>query len=414
MRRLRKRIFIAAGHNTVCFGSGRKEFHPKQPMPTFETYIKDAANGVLAQIPHPDFDEGVIANFMAGRFLKQGNLPGFLPMAVPGLKGKPCTRVEGACGSGGLALAAAARSILAETADTVFVLGFEVQNLVKAVYVADILAGAGYFNGERKQGHAFFFPGTFSDRAGAYYERYGKDEARKGMAKWFERAILNARKNPKAQEHANAVPDLIALGMTAPDGRKFVPHLNLYDCSKVSDGASALVMASEEGLKRLGLKPEQAIELAGFHGSEGDITARPSDPTVLENTGRAARGALEMAGIGKEGVGVLELHDCFSITGLLALESIGFAQPGRGPAFVADGGVAPEGPLPTNLSGGLCGFGHPVGATGVRQMVDLFEQLAGKAPNPARMGRPGKEHGMMVSMGGNDMTVTALVVRKAA
>lgn len=413
MRPMGKRVFLAAGHNTVCFGSGRKEFHPKQPMPTFESYLKDAAQGVLAQVPHPDFDEGVIANFMAGRFLKQGNLPGFLPMAVPGLKGKPCVRVEGACGSGGLALAAAARSILAGTADTVFVMGFEVQNLVKAVYVADILAGAGYFNGERKRGHAFFFPGTFSDRAGAYYQRYGEAEARKGMAKWFERAILNARKNPKAQEHHNAASDLVALGMTPPDGRKFVPHLNLYDCSKVSDGASALVMASEEGLKRLGLAKAEAIELAGFHGSEGDITGRPADPTVLENTARAAQGALGMAGIGKENIGVLELHDCFSITGLLALESLGFAAPGKAPGFVAEGGVAPEGPLPVNLSGGLCGFGHPVGATGVRQMVDLLEQFTGKAPNPAKVGRAGKEHGMMVSMGGNDMTVTALVVRKA-
>jgi acetyl-CoA C-acetyltransferase len=413
MRRLRRRIFIAAGHNTVCFGSGRKEFHPKQPMPAFETYIRDAARGVLDQIPNPVFDEGVIANFMAGRFLKQGNLPGFLPMAVPGLLGKPCVRVEGACGSGGLALAAAARSILAETAETVFVLGFEVQNLLKAVYVADILAGAGYFNGERKRGHAFFFPGTFSDRAGAYYQRYGEAETRRGMAKWYERAILNARLNPKAQEHQNDAADPAALGMTPPDGRKFVPHLNLFDCSKVSDGASALVMASEEGLDRLGLRKADAIELAGFHGSEGDITRPPADPTVLENTGKAARGALEMAGIGADGIGVLELHDCFSITGLLALESIGFAAPGKAPGFVADGGVAPEGPLPVNPSGGLCGFGHPVGATGVRQMVDLCEQLRGKAPNPIRLGLSGREHGMMVSMGGNDMTVTALVARKA-
>ncbi len=417
MRKLRRRIFIGAGFNTMCFGSGRKEFHPKLPMPTFESYLREAAAGSLAQVPHPDFDEGVIANFMAGRFLKQGNLPGFLPMAVPGLKGKPCSRVEGACGSGGLALAAAARSILAEMADTVFVAGFEVQNTLKAVYVADVLAGAGYFNGERKQGHAFFFPGAFSDRAGAYGERYGKDLARQAMAKWFELSIVNARRNPKAQEFHNTAADPLALGMTTPDGRKFVHHLNLFDCSKVSDGASALVMASEEGLRRLGLKREAMIELTGFHGSEGDITARPADPTVLENTGKAAQGAWEMAGVGKGDIGVLELHDCFSITGLLALESLGFAAPGAATRLVLDGHTARDGSLPTNLSGGLGGFGHPVGATGVRQMVDLFEQLRGLAPNPATpsgTGPSGKEHGMMVSMGGNDMTVTALVVRRAA
>jgi len=282
---------------------------------------------------------------------------------------------------------------------------------LKAVYGADVLAGAGYFNGHRKSGHAFFFPGLFSDRAGAYGERHGRERARRGMAKWYEQSILNARKNPKAQEFANAAGDLFALGMTEPDGRRFVPHLNLYDCSKVSDGAASIVAASEEGLSRLGIPKNRAVELAGFHGSEGDITENPSDPAVLENTGAAARGALDMAGIGRGDIGWLELHDCFSITGLLALESIGFAAAGGAPGFVLEGGISPEGPLPTNLSGGLGGFGHPVGATGVRQMADLLEQLTGRAPNQAH---PRKDHGMMVSMGGNDKTVTALIVKRAA
>lgn len=410
-RGLRKKVYFGAGFTTTFLGPGRPEFHPKQAMPAFEAYLGETAQGTLAQLSGPDFDEGVMANFMAGRFLRQGNLPGFLPMAVPNLLGKPCTRVEGACGSGGLALVAAAKSILAETAETVFVAGFEVMNTVKAVYGADVLAAAGYYNGHRKDGHAFFFPGVFSDRAGAYGERHGAETARQGMAKWYELAILNARKHPKAQEHHNQAADPYALGLTPPDGRKFVPHLNLFDCSKVTDGAASLVVASEEGLRKLGLEKEQCIELAGFQGSEGDITRMPEDPTVLENTGRAAQGALEMAGIAKGDIGVLELHDCFSITGLLALESIGFAGAGRGPAFVLDGNTAPGGGLPTNLSGGLCGFGHPVGASGVRQMVDLLEQLTGRAPNP---GGSGKDHGMMISMGGNDKTVTALVVRRAA
>lgn len=407
----RKKVYFGAGFTTTFFGPGRPEFHPKKPMPAFEAYLGETAQGTLAQLPSPDFDEGVMANFMAGRFLRQGNLPGFLPMAVPDLLGKPCTRVEGACGSGGLALVAAAKSILSDLADTVFVAGFEVMNTLKAVYGADVLAAAGYYNGHRKEGHAFFFPGVFSDRAGAYGERYGAEISRQGMAKWYEQAILNARRHPKAQEHHNRAADPYALGLTPPDGRKFVPHLNLFDCSKVTDGAASLVVAGEEGLRRLGLEKELCVELAGFYGSEGDITSKPEDPTVLENTGRASQGALEMAGIAKGDIGALELHDCFSITGLLALESIGFAGAGRGAAFVLDGHTAPGGSLPTNLSGGLCGFGHPVGASGVRQMVDLLEQLTGKAPNP---GASRKDYGMMVSMGGNDKTVTSLVVRRPA
>jgi acetyl-CoA C-acetyltransferase/acetyl-CoA acyltransferase len=411
MKKLRKKVYLGAGATTVFMGSGRPEFDPKKPMPTFETYLRDTARDTLSQIPNPEFDEGVLANFMAGRFLKQGNLPGFLPFAVPGLKGKPCTRVEGACGSGGLALAAAIRSVLSDLADTVFVAGFEVQNTVKAVYGADVLAAAGYFNGERKNGHAFFFPGVFSDRAGAYGEKYGREPARRGMAKRYELSILNARKNPKAQEFHNKTENLLEKGMTPPDPKRFVPHLNLYDCSKVTDGAASLVVATEEGVKKLGLDKKTLVELAGFRSSEGDLTEKPADPTVLENTGIAARGALEMAGITRNEIGILELHDCFSISGLLALESIGFADKGKASTYVQDENTAPQGALPTNLSGGLGGFGHPVGATGVRQMVDLILQFAGKAENPAGIK---KDFGMMVSMGGNDKTVTSLVVRRPA
>jgi acetyl-CoA C-acetyltransferase len=409
MRKLRKKVYFSAGYTTVFMGTGRPEFKSRNPQPTFEAYLKETAQGTLAQIANPEFDEGVLANFMAGRFLKQGNLPGFLPFAVPALKGKPCMRVEGACGSGGLGLSMAAKTILSDMGDSVYITGFEIQNVLKAVYGADVLAGAGYFNGDRKQGHAYFFPGIFSERAGAYGEKYGKDLVRKGMAQWFTQSILNARTHPKAQEHFNKVQDLMELGMTPPNARQFVPHLNLFDCSKVSDGAASIVVASEEGLRKLGILKEDTVELVGFHSSEGDITEKPNDLTRLENTAGSALGALTMAGISPKEIGMLEVHDCFSITGLLALEAMGFVMPGKAPEFVLDGNTAPDSKLPTNLSGGLCGFGHPTGGTGIRQMVDLLQQMTGKAPNPAELKQ---DHGMMVSMGGNDKTVTALVVRR--
>ena len=100
----------------------------------------------------------------------------------------------------------AANAILADLADAVLVIGVEVQNTVKAIYGADILAGAGHYSRERKNGHAYFFPNLFSDRAGAYYEKCGQEETRKGMAEWYALAVENARSNPKAQEHHNADP----------------------------------------------------------------------------------------------------------------------------------------------------------------------------------------------------------------
>jgi acetyl-CoA C-acetyltransferase/acetyl-CoA acyltransferase len=405
-----KKVYAAAGYNTVYFGTGRKEFHPKKPMPAFESYLKETAEGTSKQVQNPDFDEGVIANFMASRFIKQGNLAGFLPFMMPSLRGKPCLRVEGACGSGGLGLASAVKSVLSGMAESVFVAGFEIQNTQKALYGADVLAGAGYYNGERKHGHAYFFPGVFSNRAGAYCQKHDKALARQGMAKWYELAILNARKSPKAQEHHNTTSDLFVLGMSAPNPKAFVEHLNFYDCSKVSDGASSIVIASEDGLKRLGLKKEDCVEIVGFASAEDDITQQPQDPTVLSTTATAAQKALRAAGISREQIGHLELHDCFTITGLLALESMGFAAAGQGGRFVLDGNTAHDGSVPVNLSGGLVGFGHPTGATGVRQLVDILHQMTGRADNQAKLK---KDHAMMISMGGNDKTVTAIIATRA-
>ncbi len=408
MKKFRKRIFVTAGFNTLYFGPGRKEFDPEKPMPTFEHYLQEATQGTLAQIPNPDFDEGVIGNFMAGRFIKQGNLPGFLPHFVPALRERPCVGVEGACGSGGLALATAVKTVLAEVAESVFVLGFEIQNTLKALYGADVLAGAGYFRGERKKGHAYFFPGIFSERAGQYYEKYGYNLARQAMAHWYELAILNARKYPKAQEYHNTAADLYHLGMTPPNPEKFVPHLNLYDCSKVSDGASSLVILSEAGREKLGVKKENCIEIIGLAQCEADITEPPREDTVLSTTQRAVERVLAQCGLAVHDIGLLELHDCFSITGLLALESIGVAPPGKSAQFILDGQTQPDGKLPVNPSGGLIGFGHPTGATGVRQMVDLWEQFTLRAAQTVKIKNP---YGMMISMGGNDKTVTALIVK---
>jgi acetyl-CoA C-acetyltransferase len=410
MKSFRKKIYVAAGHNTLYFGAGRKEFNPNKPMRGFESYLQETAEGTCAQIAHPHFDEGVIGSFMSARFLKQANLPGFLPFMVPSLTEKPCTGVEGACGTGGRTIATGLRSVLADLADSVFVAAFEIQNTMKSVYGADVLAGAAYYAGERKAGHSFFFPGIFAERAGAYYHLYGYDDARQGMAKWYEISILNARKNPKAQEFHNVSQDLFKLGMSPPDPERFVPYLNYYDCSKVSDGASSLAIFSEKGLDECGIFLNEAIEIVGMGEAEDDITKPPKDLTALSTTQVAIQKALDQAGLTIDDIGILELHDCFSITALMALEALGLAKKGHAASLILEGATNAEGKIPTNLSGGLGGFGHPTGATGVRQMVDLLHQFIGKAAHPALLRKP---YGMMISMGGNDKTVTCFIVAAA-
>jgi acetyl-CoA C-acetyltransferase len=410
MGSLRKKIFVAAGYNTIYFGSGRKEFDPSKPLRTFESYLLEAGESTRHQMKNPEFDEGMIGSFMSARFINQANLPGFLPFMAPSLLGKPCTGIEGACGTGGRAIAAAAKSVLSDLADSVFVGAFEMQNTMKAVYGADVLAGAAHYNKERKKGHAYFFPGIFAERAGAYYQRYGYDNARQGMAKWYEMAILNARKNPKAQEYHNTSKDLFALGMTPPNPEKFVPYLNHYDCSKVTDGASSLGIFSEKGLERAGIPKSLAVEIIGIGEAEGDITKNPGDLTELSTSMMAIQKALKMANLTIEDIAVFEVHDCFTISGLLSLEALQLAGPGKAPSLILEGQTAKEGRYPTNLSGGLGGFGHPTGASGVRQMVDLLHQLTGKAENQANLKKP---YGLMISMGGNDKTVTCFIVTAA-
>ena len=403
---------MVAGYNTISMGTGRKEFSPKKERPGLEEYIRDAGQGTLKMIGGAqNVDECVIGNFMGSRFNKQANLAAFFPYIDEGLRGKPAIRVEGACASGALALMSGIKSVLSETADVVLVIGVEVQNTVKAMYGADILAGAGWFKA-RKEGHAFFFPGEFSDRAGAYFEKYGREKTRKAFARWYRNAIENARLCPTAQEYHNSTQDLEALAMMEPNGRAFVDYLNVFDCSKVSDGASAIAIVSEEGLKKVGIPKDQAIQVVGFGQVAEDITKKPGDPTELSTSKLAIKNALEAAGITIDKVGTAEVHDCFTIAGVMAVEAMGLAEPGKGPDFILEGNTSRKGKFPINTTGGLIGWGHPTGATGVHQAITLLEQLTKKAGDSQIRISPKRPYGLSLNMGGNDKTLVSIVFKR--
>lgn len=408
----RRKIYMIAGYNTISMGTGRKEFNPKKERPGLEHYLKEAGQATLQQIGGAkNVDEGVVGNFMAARFNKQGHLGAFMTMIDHGLRYKPALRVEGACASGGLALVSGIKSVLSESADVVLSIGVEVQNTVKAIYGADILAHAGWFK-KRKDGHAYFFPGQFSDRAGAYFNKYGREKTRLGMARWYRNAIENARLCPTAQEYSNTTVDLDAQGLTEPTPKSFTDNLNVFDCSKVSDGASAIAIVSEEGLKRTGVSLKDAVEVVAVGHTTDDITADPEDRTVMSTIKEAVRIALKDAGITVDQLATIETHDCFSIAGLITLESIGLAEPGKGADFILEGHTSRTGKIPVNTTGGLIGWGHPTGATGVHQAVTVWEQLTGKAGN-AQINIPAeKPYALSINMGGDDRTVVAIVYKK--
>lgn len=403
---------MVAGYNTISMGTGRKEFNPKKERPGLEHYMKEAGQGTLQQIGGAaNVDEGVVGNFMASKFNRQAHLGAMMAMIDKGLQFKPSIRVEGACASGGLALVTGIKSVLSDAADVVLAVGVEVQNTVKAIYGADILAYAGWYQ-RRKDGHAYFFPGQFSNRAGAYFEKYGRENTRKGMARWYRNAIENARLCATAQEYTNAVADLDAQGLTEPNGKSFTDHLNVFDCSKVSDGASAIAIVSEEGLRRTGVALKDAVEIVAVGHATDDLTAEPADPTVMSTIREAVAVALRDAGITLNQIATVETHDCFTIAGLITLESIGLAEQGKGADFILQGHTSRTGKIPFNTTGGLIGWGHPTGATGVHQAVTVWEQLTGKAGDAQITIPADKPYALSINMGGDDRTVVAVIYKK--
>ncbi len=403
---------MTAGYSTISLGTGRKEFNPKKPRPGIEHYIKEVGQATVKMLGGAkNVDEGVIGNFMASRFVKQGHIGAFLPIIDDGLRYKPSYRVEGACASGGIALISGIKSVLSESADVVLVIGVEVQNTVKAIYGADILAGAGWFN-DRKEGHAHFFPGQFSDRAGAYFEKYGREKTRKALAVWYKNAIENARRCPTAQEYENSVEDLIGLALTEPNPKVFTDYLNVFDCSKVSDGASAIAICSEEGLAKAGIPKSEAVEVVGWVQLVENITKKPMDLTRLTTIETATKRVLEQTSLTIYDLATIEFHDCFSIAGILSVEAIGFAKHGEGSDFVINGNTAHDGKIPFNTTGGLIGWGHPTGATGVHQAVTIWEQLTDRAGAAQVVIPKGKPYGMSINMGGDDKTVVAIIYKK--
>jgi acetyl-CoA C-acetyltransferase/acetyl-CoA acyltransferase len=166
-------------------------------------------------------------------------------------------------------------------------------------------------------------------------------------------------------------------------------------------------------LQKLGVSRDKAAEMVGVGHCEGDLTRDPQDLCRLDTTAAAAAAALDMAGAKPAELGLLEAHDCFTISGMLTLEAVGLCEPGRAPAYLLDGSTRAEGECPTNMTGGLVGFGHPTGGTGVRQVADLILQLTGRAGDCQVTFSDRKPYAMSINMGGNDKTLVSFVMQAA-
>lgn len=411
-------VYIVGGDHTPFIGKHHPDFiwkgHPdfgRRRNPTLEELLHRAALAAVARagIEPSAVQKGFVGNFTGEIFAQQGHLNAMLAAAHPAFALKPFTRVEGACASGGLALAAGIDAIAAGY-DVVLIAGVEVQTTMSARDGADALARAAHYATERGL-DPFTFPCMFARRMRAYCETHHLTPER--IAPVVVKAYENAARNPHA--HMRAYRMTLEQARTASDRNPFFLEnpqyrewIKVSDCSQVSDGASAAVLMSERGMEQHGVKRAQATQILACGHATAPLNGE-RDFTALTTTAAAAREAYRDAGVGPADLGVAEVHDCFSIAEIQMYEALGLAGPGRGIGLVEDGTVRLDGRLPVNTGGGLMAFGHPVGATGVKQAVEIHRQIKGLAGD-YQIARP-PSVGLSANMGGDDRTAVVTVYR---
>jgi len=307
-----------------------------------------------------------LGNFAGPSFVGQSHLAPFVAGGI-GLAGVPCTRVEAACASGGSAFFHGVSAVGAGLYDAVLVTGVEKMTSAETPRVAEILAMAGDCGTEGKAGATF--PALFALIARRHMYQYGTK--REHLAAVAVKNHANGAMNPDA--HMKKVITL----EQAMAGKPIADPLTIYDCSLVSDGAASVILCPLEKAHLYTDKPVQVLGIA--QTSDWVALDRKADITCFPAVISAGRKAYAMAGIGPERIDVAEVHDCFTIAEVVAIEDLGFVPKGQGGPFSGDGQTALGGRIPVNTSGGLKAKGHPVGATGVAQICDLVLQIRGGA-----------------------------------
>ena len=319
-------------------------------------------------VPREDVEAVLYGNFMGELSEHQGH-QGPLMAEAAGVTA-PATRYEAACASSGAAIRDAVTRIRNGESDVLLVGGAERMTNLGTAGATEALAIAADDLWEVRAGMTF--PGAYALMAQAYFDRYGGD--REDLAHIAVKNHENALNNEKAQyQSAIDVDDVLeAPPISSP--------LGLYDSCPISDGASAVVLVSDEYARERGLEAPVAITGTGQGGDRMALHDREylaRSPAAVE----ASEEAYDDAGVSAADVDVAEVHDCFTIAEVLAIEALGIEQVGEGISAARDGRTTADGETPINLSGGLKAKGHPVGATGVSQIAEIAALLEGEHPN---------------------------------
>jgi acetyl-CoA C-acetyltransferase len=307
-----------------------------------------------------------LGNFAGPAFVGQNHLAPYVSTAM-GIAGVPATRIEAACASSGSAFFHAWKEVAAGIYDIVMVVGVEKMTSQPTARVSQILAEAGDCSGEMRAGSTF--ASLFAMIARRHMYNFGTKKEH--LAAVAVKNHANGALNPDA--HMRKVITL----EQALNGKPIADPLNIYDCSLISDGAAAVILAPLERAAEFTAKPVRVLGIA--QASDYVALDQKEDITTFPAVRRAGEKAYQMAGVGPRDIQFAEIHDCFTIAELIATEDLGFAARGAGGPYAFEGCTARTGTRPVNTSGGLKAKGHPVGATGVAQICDVASQIRGEA-----------------------------------
>ncbi|HEY6340778.1 MAG TPA: thiolase domain-containing protein [Bryobacteraceae bacterium] len=338
-----------------------------------------------------------LGNFAGPSFVGQNHLAPYVAGGL-GIEGVPCTRFEAACASSGSAFFHAVSAVAAELYDLVLVCGVEKMTSQPTPVVSEILAGAGDTAGEVRAGATF--PALFAMIARRHMYQYGT--TREQLAAVAVKNHANGAKNPLAHLRKPITME------QALAGKPVAEPLTLYDCSLISDGAAAVIVAPLERASEFHSQPVRILGIA--QTSDAVALDRKRDITTFRAVRLAGEKAYKMAGVAPPDIEFAELHDCFTIAEIVATEDLGWVEKGQGGPYALEGRSCLHGERPMNPSGGLKAKGHPVGATGVGQICDVAMQIRGQA-GALQVAR--HSLGLAENLGGSGATAVVTILTAA-
>ena len=341
-------------------------------------------------------DAMYVGNMSAGRFIEQEHI-GALIADYSGMATRhiPATRVEAACASGGLSFRQAVIAVASGMEDVVVAAGVEKMTDVGTGTSVDTLAGAADREWEGFVGATF--PGLYAMIATDYMHRYPL--TREQLAMVAVKNHFNGARNPIAQFRQEITVETVLKSPLVAD------PLRLFDCSPITDGAAAVIVAPLERAREF---TDRFVKVRASAQASDTISLHDrADISRLDATVAAGRRALQAAGLSHRDIDLVEVHDCFTIAEICAIEDLGFCRKGDAGRLTEEGVTALDGDLPVNTSGGLKACGHPVGATGIKQICEVVQQLRGEA---GKRQVPGAEIGMAHNVGGTGATVAVHIL----